>query len=357
MQTPVERVMELVIESPAVFATLKASIDNGIFQGWAKAGGKEASLDQLRTFCTVNPEENLLRRFFRLLACFHVIEETGEDRWKPTQFSLQLGDPEGYGIQTILFGADHVMGPLGNLASYLAKTSYREPLDPESSNYMDVYGFDFFARCQSNQNYQKSFINGLMVGLTTHKVDWTNVYDTKALVDGYDSTMDAGVCLVDLGGAHGIDVSRFLAKHPELPAGSVVVQDLSDVIELAKVDPKIKTMAYDFFTPQPIRGSRAYFTHAVLHDWNDKDTRKILDNVVRAMKKGYSKLLLYESVVPPTKANAFQAAMDLALMYVVSAAERSEAVWQQLLAEAGLKVLKIWKNPAAYENIIEAELA
>lgn len=32
-------------------------------------------------------------RLFRLLAAFNVVEETGQDKFKPTPFSLAIGDP------------------------------------------------------------------------------------------------------------------------------------------------------------------------------------------------------------------------------------------------------------------------
>lgn len=84
-----------------------------------------------------------------------------------------------------------------------------------------------------------------MVGVNDHKLDWTEVYDTKPLVEEFKNGENQ-VCMVDMGGGHGKDSARLLAKHPELPEGSVCLQDLSDVVAMAKVDPKIKTMSHDF---------------------------------------------------------------------------------------------------------------
>ena len=46
----------------------------------------------------------------------------------------------------------------------------------------------------------------------------------------------------------------------------------------------MKKIAYDFFTPQPLIGARAYFFHAVPHDWPDADVLRMLANVKHAMK-------------------------------------------------------------------------
>jgi hypothetical protein len=62
--------------------------------------------------------------------------------------------------------------------------------------------------------------------------------------------------MVDVGGNTGIDISRVLEKHPELPKGSLVLQDLPEVIVNAHVDEKVTTMAHDFFLPQPVKGEK-----------------------------------------------------------------------------------------------------
>lgn len=140
-----------------------------------------------------------------------------------------------------------------NLPGFLAKTSYREPLDPHNSNFKDKFGSEWYEYCGSDPRYQKSFINGTMIGIATHKAAWTDVFDTRALMEGYDSS-NGGTFLVDIGGGHGIDSMHALAKNPNLPSGAVVLQDLPDVVALAKVDPKIKASAHSFFEPEPIKG-------------------------------------------------------------------------------------------------------
>lgn len=62
--------------------------------------------------------------------------------------------------------------------------------------------------------------------------------------------------LVDIGGHHGIDINLFLDKHPDVPAGSLVIQDLEGVISTVKLATnKIKLMAHSFFDAQPIHGN------------------------------------------------------------------------------------------------------
>lgn len=214
-----------------------------------------------------------------------------------------------------------------------------------------------------------------MEGWTAWKTPWTTVYNTEKLLEGANINVSSPL-VVDVGGNTGIDLSYVLAKHPDLPAGSLVLQDLPEVIANVKVDKRIKAMTDDFFLPQPVQGkgalktlygivytdtqpvgSRAYFMHAVLHDWPDDKAKQLLSNTRDAMVKGYSKLFIYEVVLPPTGASVSQATMDVEMMSLLSASERTQSAWERLLGDAGLKIIRIWPDPQECEMLIEAEVA
>jgi len=154
-----------------------------------------------------------------------------------------------------------------------------------------------------------------------------------------------------------LDLTRFLQAHPHIPEASLVLQDTPNVIAQAQVDAKIKVEPHNFFEPQPIIGARAYFFHAVFHDWSDPEATKILAHIKAAMKLGYSKLLITEIVLPPTGASEFQTVMDVFMMTILSASERTEKAFKNLLEGAGFRVVKFWKDPKGIETVIEAELA
>lgn len=97
--------------------------------------------------------------------------------------------------------------------------------------------------------------------------------------------------------------------------------------------------------------------HAVLHDWPDDKANQLLTNTRDAMIKGYSKLFIYDIVLPPTGTSISQATMDVEMMSLLSAAERTQAAWEKLLTGAGLKIVAWWPDPQEYEMIIEAEVA
>ncbi|KAI1651178.1 putative O-methyltransferase [Daldinia loculata] len=358
LETRQERIFNIDFRNPAEYAALKICLDLGIWHRWTAVGGGEKTVEELAKLATKDCDLNLLRRLLRLLGATYIIEETGEDRYKPTDFSLSIGDESTTIAQGILAMANHWNASSMNLPSFLAKTSYREPLDPKYSNYVDAFPerLSFFDRCLSNQSYQDSF-SGYMREWSKYRFSWPDFYDTTSLVAGADLTSGAPL-VVDIGGHHGYDILKFLKKHPDVPAGSLVIQDLEAVLADANLDTdKVKLMPHSFFEPQPIYGSRAYFLRGVFHDWAYEPSLQILQNIVPAMKKGYSKLLVCDVVIPPKGASVYQAGMDLNMMALLSACERTEATWRKLINDAGYKINKIWMDPRGYEGVIEAELA
>lgn len=95
-----------------------------------------------------------------------------------------------------------------------------------------------------------------------------------------------------------------------------------------------------------------YYLHNVLHDWSDSKAILILKNIADAMEKGYSRVLIHEMLVD-AELSTPTATLDMHMMMVYNSLERSESMWRDVVAAAGLKVHKIWMLPGAVESIIE----
>jgi len=96
--------------------------------------------------------------------------------------------------------------------------------------------------------------------------------------------------------------------------------------------------------------------HGVIHDWSDEPARKILARLRDAMTPGYSKLLVHDHVLPSDNPHPQATAYDLTMMVKVSAFERTEEMWSELLGSVGFRIVKIWGSPLATQSVIEAEL-
>lgn len=183
------------------------------------------------------------------------------------------------------------------------------------------------------------------------------------------------ILLVDVGGSVGHDLSEFHRKWPSMP-GRLVLQDLPEVVEQARgmfLHPRIELMAHDFFTEQSIQGklillpfladmanrigARAYYMHSILHDWNDDNCRRILTTLLPAMKRGYSKVLINENVIPDTNAYWETTSLDIIMMADFASQERTARHWHALIQSAGLRITKIWTAQRGVESLIECELA
>ncbi|KAH6616292.1 hypothetical protein C7974DRAFT_441875 [Boeremia exigua] len=326
LETPFERGWALAFETPVLVAGLQMGSDLGIWAHWAEAEkqseGAPVKLDTILGWCNAKVEATLLRRFLKHLSALYVLDETNVDEWKLTPYTRAMGDKSTHADQIIRCGLDHTIPSGVNLPKFLQKYSYQDPLDKTKlDNYADMTGgADFFATCaQDPERLGSSFI-GLMTALRNHKMPWTDVYDTTELVASADLTNGAPL-FVDVGGAHGLDTERLLARHPDLPSDILVVQDTPEVVAMTPeaLDPRVTKMAYDFFTPQPL-------------------------------------LLIYEVVLPAKGATSLMTTLDLQLMNCVSGLERTEEHWHDLLETAGFQINSISRHDRAVESVIEAEL-
>ncbi|TVY82819.1 Demethylsterigmatocystin 6-O-methyltransferase [Lachnellula suecica] len=149
-----------------------------------------------------------------------------------------------------------------------------------------------------------------------------------------------GVLLVDVGGGRGKIINEVRKSRPDLK-GRMIVQDLPKEIEGREEAEGIESMTYDFFTPQPIK---------------DSACRSILQQIFSAMKKGYSRLVIMDAVLPNVGASVFGALMDIN-MIALSGIERTERHWRELLESEGLEVKRILPSkPGRSDSVIEAVL-
>ncbi|CAO1603070.1 MAG: hypothetical protein LQ349_002951 [Xanthoria aureola] len=359
LETKEEKTFRLAIEEPVMFSVLQAAIDMGLWDAWTATGGGERNVEELATMTKKDVDPQLLRHQLRLMAANHIVEETGQDRYAPTPFSLCMGDRSTLVAPALRIRTDHIAQCAMHWPDFLAKTNYRKPVDDKSSCYIDAFPEkkSFFERCSANPVHQESF-SSFMDLWGKHKRPWPQFYDTEVLLEGANLG-DGSAFVVDVGGHHTIDLLRVLEKHPDLPPGSLVLEDLPEVVASVELSTdKIRIVEHDLFAPdavQPVKGSRAYYLHAVLHDWSDETSVKILKQVVAAMKPGYSKILINDIVIPATGTSYIQAGLDC-LVLQASANERTEAMWTKVIEDAGLKLVKIWPDGRKYESVIEAQL-
>lgn len=107
----------------------------------------------------------------------------------------------------------------------------------------------------------------------------------------------------------------------------------------ADIVSRLTFQAHDFTQPQPVRGANVYLLRMILHDWPDDEAARILRNVVTAMDKDKSRLLIMDTVLPspgsvPVSVERIVRVRDLTMMQVFNSKERELDDWKGLLAAA-----------------------
>ncbi|KAJ5497534.1 hypothetical protein N7463_009521 [Penicillium fimorum] len=350
LESPWETTARLCMGQPALGAALKVCKDLELFENWHKVGGHAATADELSKL--VPCETALLERILRHLASNHMLKEPSIGVFEPTPFTESLLQPVfGEWINHLY---DATLPCFFKMPEYLAQIGYKLPLDPADGvfQYTKDYKGDMFHYYKENPREGQSF-NHVMGGVMANQAGWLDIWPHARILE---SSHDDTPLVVDVGGNIGHDMERFRQAHTET-ASRLYLQDLPEVVKLSKCpDPVIK-YGYDFFTPQPVKGSRVYYMHGVLHDWSDEPARKILAMQRDAMTPGYSTLLIHDHIAPRALAHPHTTAYDLTMMVMVAGTERTESQWEELLRLEGYKVVKIWRSPLAVQGIIEAELA
>ncbi|KAJ4378633.1 hypothetical protein N0V86_005503 [Didymella sp. IMI 355093] len=288
------------------------------------------------------------------------ILETGADKYAPTNFSNALTIPiigDGY---PALAGGAHVS--FSRFSEYMQATSYANPSDGKPNPYQFAFRteMNMFEYMHAHPPLGMQFDNH-MSGYRQGRPSWMDrdFYPVEERLFKDIDTSPETVLLVDVGGGQGHDLAEFLTKHPSAP-GRLVLQDTKVVIDgIQQLDGKIECMVHDFLTAQPLEAARAYYMHSVLHDWTDDVCKQILKQIAGAMKPGYSKLLINENIIPATGANWEATALDITMMTLFGAQERTSSEWQKLLEDPsiGLKIVRVWSVNHSQESLIECELA
>ncbi|CAJ2510507.1 Uu.00g133160.m01.CDS01 [Anthostomella pinea] len=314
LETPRETMIKHCWAQPAAMTALTVGVDVGLFRVMAKDNGSSKKASELAK--AVGVDIPVIARLLRHLGAMGYVIETGVDEYRPTDFTNSLCIPIIAAGYPVLSGG--LLSALNQFSDFLGKTEYKTP--------------------QSMSDGPLQYAYNTKLNMFEH-LQWMDedFFPVKELIDGAD-TSDGSAFLVDIGGSTGHDIEEFLQKHPNAP-GRLILEDLPVVIgQIESLDEKIERVPHDFYTEQPV-------------------CMKVLARITEAMKPGYSKLLINENVIPGRNAAWEATGLDILMMTLLAAKERTEQDWHDLLGAAGLKINKIWTVANGTESLIECELA
>jgi hypothetical protein len=208
-----------------------------------------------------------------------------------------------------------------------------------------VYGMPVFDYLTRNPDQARLF-DETMVGVHGR--------ETGAMLDAYDL---GGIrVLADIGGGNGSLLIATLTRHPALRG---ILYDLPGVAENARariaaagLADRCQVIGGSFFDDVPA-GADAYLLRHIIHDWDEKKSIQILQNVHQAMPAD-GRLLLVESVIPEGNEPSFGKLLDLAMMVIPGGEERTAAEYEKLYVAAGFRLTRIVPT-AAEVSVIEGQ--
>ncbi|KAH8712112.1 S-adenosyl-L-methionine-dependent methyltransferase [Phaeosphaeriaceae sp. PMI808] len=220
----------------------------------------------------------------------------------------------------------------------------------ENSAFSKRFGTTFYGHCDAHPMVAERFSRAM--------TGWSLIDDNFAVLrDRFDWSSLENTKVIDVGGGNG-HVSVDLAR--EFPNLTFTVQDLSprqlSSGQAAAVGQRVKFQQYNFFEPQPINDGGVYLCRATFHNHNDQDSINMLRSLIPALQdRTDGPLILINDIIVPERAvgaitraeeNAHRQ-MDLLMLALFGAKERTEADWVRLLGtvDPRLEILKMHYNP------------
>lgn len=194
---------------------------------------------------------------------------------------------------------------------------------------------------------------GALAGIFNSAMTNVSQFATVPLTAAYD--FSGFGTIVDVGGGHG----RLLAAILETaPKSCGVLFDLPEVVagapELFRkygVDNRVRIEEGSFFNSAP-EGGDAYVLKNVIHDWPEEEALRILRNVRAAARPG-ARLLLCEFVIPDHDRDFHGNWVDIEMLVVAGARERTADEYGRLFVQAGFQLSRVVETVSPL-SIIEA---
>jgi SAM-dependent methyltransferase len=281
-----------------------------------------------------------LRRVLRLLASVAVFSEEADGRFTLTPIGacLRADVPGSMHAAVLLFGGitEKAWGDL----LYSVETG--EPA------FHHVFGMDSFSYMAQHPDEAANFDKAMsdftrQIAIAVAAVYNFSMFRTIVDVGGGDGTLLAGILTANQN-LHGI-----LFEQPH------VAERAKAAIAAHGLESRCTVVAGDFFRAVPAAGD-AYFLKHVIHDWDDEQATRILENCRRGMGPA-GKLLIVEGVYPsriePSDESRGAASNDVNMLVCTGGRQRSEPEFRSLLGGAGFRLTRIIPTPARV-GIIES---
>lgn len=257
-------------------------------------------------------------RLLRTLAAGGILHESEERRFSLTDLGVALRSDVAGSVrdQAIIFGKPYVLAAWGNL---------EHSIRTGENAFTALHGEDVWAY-RARDPREESDFNRAMASASAPV--------GPALAAAYD--FDAIGTLADVGGGSGTLLAAVLAAHPGIRGilfdQPAVVAESGPILARAGVANRTEVVGGDFFASVP--AADAYVMKAILHDWSDADSIRIL-RTIRSAATSTSRLLIVERVLGGANDDLDGKLMDLHMLVMPGGLERTLEAWRDLFVAGG----------------------
>jgi hypothetical protein len=206
------------------------------------------------------------------------------------------------------------------------------------------FGMDYFDYLEAHPDSDEVF-NEAMGGIT--------VQITGAVTDSYE--FGSFATIVDVGGSYGALLTAVLRSAPHahgiLFDQPHVIARATEHLAAAGIADRCTTVGGDFFVEVPAGGD-AYVLSQIIHDWDDERCIQILGACRRAINPD-GRLIVVDFVLPETNEPSLGKWLDLHMLVLLGARERTAEEFRALFAAAGFELTRIVPTMAG-PSVVEA---
>jgi predicted O-methyltransferase YrrM len=332
-QRELARLMDGYLVTQLLYVAAKLGVAD-VLAGGPRTGAQIAG--------AVGADADRLTRMLRGLAAEGVLVEDGDGRFALTAIGERMreGVPGSLRGQLLVRGETYWQAAGGLL---------RAATDGGTA-FAHVHGEPFFDHLARHPERAAEFQASMAARAEREAADVVAAYDFGGLRR-----------IVDVGGGSGVLLQAALEANPDLHGVLVdrpeAVQRATERLAATGLAARAQCRVGDFFAAVPT-GADAYLLSRVIHDWDDADAREILERCREAMAPG-ARLLLVEALVPELAVEGPEAIrMDLHMLMLFDASERTDAQYRALLESAGFDLQRVVAtgSPAGL-SVLEATIA
>lgn len=276
-------------------------------------------------------------RLLRMLSGYSVFAEQADGRFELTPMADALRDnvPDSMRGIAVLMGHHYLWEDWGHLLDSVRSGEASLP------QVRGMSGYDFL---MSNPDYAAVFFQGM------GSISGT---ETDPILEAYDfSQFDK---IVDVGGGRGTLLAGALKRAPKAQGilfdAPYSTADAPPIFEQAGVTDRATIENGSFFEAMP-EGASAYMLKHILHDFPEAECLAILKNI-RGSIAPNGKLLVMEYVLSGNNERHIGNIIDLWLLLLLGAKERTRQQYTELFAKAGFKLTDVVPTTSPV-SIVEA---